>query len=87
MKIPAVVRRYFPILTWGADYNRRTFTNDLIVAVIVTVMLIPQSLAYAMLAGLPVQVGLFASMAPLCSMRCSAPRARSRWARWRSSAL
>ena len=34
-------------------------------AAIVTVMLIPQSLAYALLAGLPVQVGLFASMAPL----------------------
>jgi sulfate permease, SulP family len=65
MKIPAVVRRYFPILSWGAAYNRRTFTNDLIVAVIVTIMLIPQSLAYAMLAGLPPEVGLYASMAPL----------------------
>jgi sulfate permease, SulP family len=65
MKIPAVVRRYFPILTWGADYNRRTFTNDLIVAAIVTMMLIPQSLAYALLAGLPAEVGLYASMAPL----------------------
>ncbi len=59
------MRRYLPILTWGAEYSRRTFTNDLIVAGIVTVMLIPQSLAYALLAGLPVQVGLFASMAPL----------------------
>jgi len=60
-----MLRRYLPILTWGAEYSRQTFTNDLIVAVIVTVMLIPQSLAYALLAGLPVQVGLFASMAPL----------------------
>ena len=60
-----LLRRYLPILTWGAEYSRQTFTNDLIVAVIVTVMLIPQSLAYALLAGLPVQVGLFASMAPL----------------------
>jgi sulfate permease, SulP family len=59
------LRSFFPILTWAAEYTRRTFTNDLIVAVIVTVMLIPQSLAYAMLAGLPVEVGLFASMAPL----------------------
>ena len=39
--------------------------NDLMVAAIVTVMLIPQSLAYALLAGLPPQVGLYASMAPL----------------------
>jgi SulP family sulfate permease len=61
----SMLRRYLPILTWGAEYSQRMFTNDLIVAVIVTVMLIPQSLAYALLAGLPVQVGLFASMAPL----------------------
>ena len=59
------LRSYFPILTWGAEYSRRTFTNDLIVAAIVTIMLIPQSLAYALLAGLPPQVGLYASMAPL----------------------
>ena len=60
-----LLRQYLPILTWGSEYTRQTFTNDLIVAVIVTIMLIPQSLAYALLAGLPVQVGLFASMAPL----------------------
>jgi SulP family sulfate permease len=46
-------------------YSRRTFTSDLVVAMVVTIMLIPQSLAYAMLAGLPPQVGLYASMAPL----------------------
>jgi SulP family sulfate permease len=61
----AVARRYLPILTWGGEYSRRTFTNDLVVAGIVTIMLIPQSLAYALLAGLPPQVGLYASMAPL----------------------
>ncbi|MCX6878910.1 MAG: sulfate permease [Verrucomicrobia bacterium] len=60
-----LLRRYLPILTWGAEYSRKTLTNDLIVAGIVTVMLIPQSLAYALLAGLPPQIGLYASMAPL----------------------
>jgi SulP family sulfate permease len=65
MNIVSVARRYLPILDWGSQYTGKTFTNDLIVAVIVTVMLIPQSLAYALLAGLPVEVGLFASMAPL----------------------
>jgi SulP family sulfate permease len=65
MNILSIARRYLPILDWGAQYTGKTFTNDLIVAVIVTVMLIPQSLAYALLAGLPVEVGLFASMAPL----------------------
>jgi sulfate permease, SulP family len=63
--IPSLLRRSLPILTWGAEYSRRTLVNDLIVAGIVTVMLIPQSLAYALLAGLPAQVGLYASMAPL----------------------
>ena len=43
--------RYLPILEWGRDYRRETLVNDLIAAVIVTIMLIPQSLAYAMLAG------------------------------------
>ena len=54
-----------PLLDWGRQYNRETFTNDLVAAVIVTVMLIPQSLAYALLAGLPPEVGLYASVAPL----------------------
>ncbi|AUM11875.1 SulP family inorganic anion transporter [Ketobacter alkanivorans] len=59
------LQKYFPILIWGADYSRKTLANDVMVACIVTVMLIPQSLAYALLAGLPMQVGLYASMAPL----------------------
>jgi SulP family sulfate permease len=65
MNIPGLLRRYLPILDWGARYTSKTLTNDLIVAGIVTIMLIPQSLAYALLAGLPPQVGLYASMAPL----------------------
>jgi SulP family sulfate permease len=56
---------HLPILQWGRTYNGATFTNDMVAAVIVTVMLIPQSLAYAMLAGLPPQVGLYASILPL----------------------
>lgn len=46
-------------------YNRHTLASDLIAAVIVTIMLIPQSLAYAMLAGLPPEIGLYASILPL----------------------
>ena len=59
------LKRYFPILEWAPAYGRETLTNDLLAAVIVTIMLIPQSLAYAMLAGLPPQIGLYASIAPL----------------------
>lgn len=65
MTASTLLRRYLPILDWGARYTGKTATNDLIVACIVTVMLIPQSLAYALLAGVPPQVGLYASMAPL----------------------
>ncbi|SEA23695.1 SulP family inorganic anion transporter [Rubrimonas cliftonensis] len=57
--------RYLPILDWGSRYSRETAANDALAAVIVTIMLIPQSLAYAMLAGLPPEVGLYASIAPL----------------------
>ncbi|MCY1125650.1 sulfate permease [Frigidibacter sp. RF13] len=59
------MKRYFPILEWAPAYSRATFAADLIAALIVTVMLIPQSLAYALLAGLPAEVGLYASIAPL----------------------
>ncbi|WP_404416522.1 sulfate permease [Vreelandella aquamarina] len=58
-------KRYLPILQWLPHYRRDTLTRDLLAAVIVTIMLIPQSLAYAMLAGLPAEVGLYASVLPL----------------------
>jgi SulP family sulfate permease len=60
MKLPTL-----PALQWGAQYNRELLVSDLVAALIVTIMLIPQSLAYAMLAGLPPEVGLYASVAPL----------------------
>lgn len=60
-----ILKSYLPILEWAPKYNKKTLGNDLIVALIVTMMLIPQSLAYALLAGLPPEVGLYASMAPL----------------------
>jgi len=54
-----------PVLDWGRRYDRETFVGDGVAALIVTIMLIPQSLAYALLAGLPPEVGLYASVAPL----------------------
>ncbi len=57
--------RHLPILGWGRVYTRLQLTGDLLAAVIVTIMLIPQSLAYAMIAGLPPQMGLYASVLPL----------------------
>ena len=65
MPAPGRLAAFFPILGWGRAYDRAALTSDLIAAVIVTIMLIPQSLAYAMLAGLPPVVGLYASIMPL----------------------
>lgn len=64
-KFPKALKRYLPILTWSRDYNRDAFISDAVAAVIVTIMLIPQSLAYALLAGLPAEMGLYASILPL----------------------
>ncbi|MCY0093331.1 SulP family inorganic anion transporter [Hoeflea ulvae] len=54
-----------PVFDWGRSYNRDALGNDLVAAVIVTIMLIPQSLAYALLAGLPAETGIYASIAPI----------------------
>jgi sulfate permease, SulP family len=59
-----MLKRYLPILTWLPHYNRRLGVADLAAGLIVTIMVIPQSLAYAVLAGLPAVVGLYASLLP-----------------------
>ena len=56
---------FLPILKWGRTYDRTDFSNDLVAAIVVTIMLIPQSLAYALLAGLPPEAGIYASIAPI----------------------
>tara|TARA_R110002074_G_scaffold3594_27_gene18839 strand:- start:2252 stop:4030 length:1779 start_codon:yes stop_codon:yes gene_type:complete len=65
VKTGAHLLRYFPILDWARSYSGVTAANDLVAALIVTIMLIPQSLAYAMLAGLPPEAGLYASIVPI----------------------
>jgi sulfate permease, SulP family len=62
---PLWLSRYLPILDWGLHYRREDLAGDMIAGVIAAIMLIPQSMAYALLAGLPVQVGLYASILPL----------------------
>ncbi|MFG6517725.1 SulP family inorganic anion transporter [Sulfitobacter sp. 1A13496] len=64
MPLPSL-SHYLPILDWGRRYDRGQFTGDMIAAVIVTIMLIPQSLAYALLAGMPPEAGIYASIAPI----------------------
>jgi len=51
--------------SWVKGYNGRVFTDDLLAAIVVTILLVPQCLAYALLAGLPPQLGIYASIFPL----------------------
>ena len=63
---PSGLRRYVPALDWLTRYDtRRDFRGDLTAGLTTAVMLIPQAMAYAMLAGLPPIVGLYASLLPL----------------------
>ncbi len=65
MKTPARWLSKLPAMSWLREYNTQLLGSDLLAACIVTLMLIPQSLAYALLAGLPAETGLYASMLPL----------------------
>ncbi len=56
---------YLPIINWLKGYGSDALISDGLAAIIVTLMLVPQALAYALLAGLPPEVGLYASMIPL----------------------
>jgi sulfate permease, SulP family len=62
----AELRRYLPILTWLRGYERSMLLSDLMAGLTVAAFTIPESVAYADLAGLPPQAGLYASLvAPL----------------------
>ncbi|NNE57933.1 MAG: SulP family inorganic anion transporter [Hellea sp.] len=50
---------------WLSGYSGSVFTDDFIAAIIVTVLVVPQCLAYALLAGLPPVVGIYASVFPM----------------------
>lgn len=54
-----------PLLHWLQGYNREMLVSDSMAGVIVAIMLVPQGMAYAFLAGLPPQYGLYAGILPL----------------------
>ena len=60
-----MIRSIVPALDWLRTYDRKDLNGDLSAGVIVAIMLIPQGMAYAMLAGLPPVMGLYASTFPL----------------------
>lgn len=59
------ISRYIPALNWLPVYRREDLAGDLMAGLIVAIMLVPQGMAYALLAGLPPQIGLYASIVPL----------------------
>lgn len=59
------LKRWMPITRWLPAYRRADLGSDLTAGITVAVMLVPQAMAYAMLAGLPPIVGLYASTVPL----------------------
>ena len=56
---------YLPAWQWLKHYDTPTFKSDLLASFIVIAMLVPQGMAYAMLAGLPPITGLYASIIPM----------------------
>ena len=60
----AWLNKLFPFLTWRREINRDTLKADLIAGITVALVAIPQSLAYAQLAGVPAYFGLYAILVP-----------------------
>jgi SulP family sulfate permease len=59
-----MLKKIFPFLEWFKDYNRTAFRVDALAGLTVALVLIPQSMAYAQLAGLPTYYGLYAAFLP-----------------------
>jgi SulP family sulfate permease len=55
----------FPILDWLPNYKKEWFKGDISAGLTVGVMLIPQGMAYASIAGMPAVYGLYASIVPI----------------------
>jgi sulfate permease, SulP family len=64
---PTGIRRYVPILRWLPTYDRSFLRFDVIAGATVWGLLVPESIAYAGLAGLPPQAGLYTLLATLAA--------------------
>jgi len=58
------VSDFIPFLSWIRSYGRRHIKADLVAGLTVAVVAVPQCMAYALIAGLPVQYGLYAAIVP-----------------------
>jgi SulP family sulfate permease len=55
---------FLPIFGWIKTYSRNDFQGDVFASAITAILLVPQGIAYALLAGVPPQLGLYASILP-----------------------
>lgn len=62
---PPSLQRVLPITNWLGNYQRPDLRSDLAAGLTIAAMLIPQGMAYALLAGLPPEIGLYASTLPV----------------------
>lgn len=60
-----LLHRFVPITTWARRYDRADLRPDLAAGLTIGAMLVPQGMAYALLAGLPPEIGLYASIVPV----------------------
>src|SRR6056297_2538170 len=61
----SLLHRFAPITRWAPGYDRRDLRSDLAAGLTIGAMLVPQGMAYALLAGLPPEIGLYASIVPV----------------------
>ncbi len=58
------LKSYFPVFEWAKNYQKQWLKNDIMAGITVGVMLIPQGIAYAVIAGLPPIYGLYTALIP-----------------------
>jgi MFS superfamily sulfate permease-like transporter len=64
MAMRSFVARLIPALDWLPTYDRRWLPRDLVAGLTTAAVILPKAMAYAALAGLPVQVGLYTALVP-----------------------
>jgi high affinity sulfate transporter 1 len=62
---PTGIAKFIPLLGWLPNYQRSWLRFDLLAGLVAAAVVIPQAMAYATIAGLPVQVGLYVALAPM----------------------
>ena len=58
------LKNYLPILSWIKNYKLVYLKSDIVAGITVTILLVPQGMAYALIAGLPPIYGLYAALVP-----------------------